>query len=428
MWRKLRLTVLGRSITIPQTKDQKKEKKRIAERKRMENIRKYPDKYALWKLKMKETYLKRKREEVSIISRSPDIPSSSQVLTQFSPHSARITRSTIRQKRTLGIDLNLTENETDISSNADVHSRIISPSPNTSISESPRTPSPQSSMASSPQRVVSPKVNKKAARETPLKKKSPWKHILRKFQYRYTKEIQLKDQKILELKRVHENYRKKIKRLEKDKRVTDVHKRQKENLSGNEKIQIVVEPCATGIKENVTVYFEEDENSRMCAGKKEFVTKGKIRKQKRYLSDSLQNLHKKYLETNPQYKISYSAFCKLRPFWVRVPNVNIRETCLCKDHENMELVVVAPRKNYLIVEKSVNEYQSLCCDPRNVHCLTKKCDSCKNKAINYKEFDNTKETHYFIWNKVKKKLISKMEKKKLRFKRLRQKLQRIPKI
>ncbi|CAG4947564.1 unnamed protein product [Parnassius apollo] len=151
------------------------------------------------------------------------------------------------------------------------------------------------------------------------------------------------------------------------------------------------------------MYFEEDENSRMCAGKKEFVTKGKIRKQKRYLSDSLQNLHKKYLETNPQYKISYSAFCKLRPFWVRVPNVNIRETCLCKDHENMELVVVALRKNYLIVKKSANEIlQSLCCDPRNVHCLTKKCDSCKNKAINYKEFDNTKETHYFIWNKVKK--------------------------
>ncbi|CAG4994352.1 unnamed protein product [Parnassius apollo] len=176
------------------------------------------------------------------------------------------------------------------------------------------------------------------------------------------------------------------------------------------------------------MYFEEDENSRMCAGKKEFVTKGKIRKQKRYLSDNLQNLHKKYLETNPRYKISYSAFCKLRTFWVRVPNVNIRETCLCIDHEKMELVVVALRKNYLIVEKSVNEIlQSLCCDPRNVHCLAKKCDSCKNKAINYKEFDNTKETHYFIWNKVKK-LISKMEKKKLRFKRLRQKLQRIPKI
>lgn len=47
---------------MPQTNDKKKEKKRLAERRRMENIRKDPDKYALWKLKMKEIYLKRKRE------------------------------------------------------------------------------------------------------------------------------------------------------------------------------------------------------------------------------------------------------------------------------------------------------------------------------------------------------------------------------
>lgn len=152
-------------------------------------------------------------------------------------------------------------------------------------------------------------------------------------------------------------------------------------------------------------------------GKKEFITKGKVRKQKRYLTDSLQNLHKKYLEANPQCKISYSAFCKLHSFWVRVPNVNIRETCLCKDHENMELVVVALRKNDLIEEKSVNEIlQSLCCDPRNFHCLAKNCDNCKNKKSNYKEFDNTKETHNWIWNKIKK-YISKVEKKKLRYKR-----------
>lgn len=343
-------------------------------------------------------------EAIAITPRSPEIPSSSHAITQFSPLSARITRSTIRQQRILGIDLSLTEKETDVSSNADVPSRAItSPSPSTWISDSPRTPSPQSSILSSPLRVVSPKVYKKAAQDTSVKKKSPWKHILRKFQYRYNKELQLKDQQIVQLKRVNENYRKVIKRLQKYKRLSDVYKSHKENLSGNERVQLAVEPCATGIKENIKTFFEEDENSRMCAGKKEFVTKGKVRKQKRYLTDSLQNLHIKYLETNPQYKISYSAFCKLRPFWVRVPNVNIRETCLCKDHENMELVVLALRKNDLIVEKSVNEIlQSLCCDSRNFNCLAKKCENCKNKVITYKEFDNTKEAHYWIWNKVKK--------------------------
>lgn len=47
---------------MPQTNDKKKEKKRLTERRRMENIRKDPDNYALWKLKMKEIYLKIKRE------------------------------------------------------------------------------------------------------------------------------------------------------------------------------------------------------------------------------------------------------------------------------------------------------------------------------------------------------------------------------
>lgn len=61
---------------------------------------------------------------------------------------------------------------------------------------------------------------------------------------------------------------KKIKRLQKDKRVPNYNKRQKRNLSENKNIQLVVEPCPTGIKESVIMYFEEDENSRMCAGKK----------------------------------------------------------------------------------------------------------------------------------------------------------------
>lgn len=40
----------------------KEGEKRLAERKTMQNIRKDPEKYVLWKLKMKETYLKRKRD------------------------------------------------------------------------------------------------------------------------------------------------------------------------------------------------------------------------------------------------------------------------------------------------------------------------------------------------------------------------------
>lgn len=55
-------------------------------------------------------------------------------------------------------------------------------------------------------------------------------------------------------------------------------------------------------KENVIVYFELDDCRRMCVGKKELVSKGKVRKQA--ICDRQQSLHKKYLEINPQHRIS----------------------------------------------------------------------------------------------------------------------------
>ncbi|XP_041969230.1 uncharacterized protein LOC121726069 [Aricia agestis] len=329
----------------------------------------------------------------------------------------------------MGIDLHLTENDTDVISNVDASYTIVnSPTPNTldQISESdlPRTPSPLSCILSSPFRhaaspqssiVSSPSTHissPKISCPRPAKKKSPWKHILRKFQYRYNKELKLKDQKIQELKRINQNCLKRIQRLQRDKIIRDLNKKNHNLSIIEQKSQLPIEPCHAEVKNIVKKYFEDDENSRMCAGKKEFVTKGKIKKQKKYLTDSLLNLHNKYIKNYPQYKLSYSAFCKLRPFWIRIPNVNSRETCLCKDHENMDLVVLALRQNNLIVEKSVNEVlQTLCCDPRNINCLAKNCDSCKHKVINYKEFDNSKEAYYWIWNKVKKTYIKDQKEK-----------------
>lgn len=39
-------------------------------------------------------------------------------------------------------------------------------------------------------------------------------------------------------------------------------------------------------------FLEDDPNTRLCAGKKEFVTKNKESKQKRFLQDTMKNLHR----------------------------------------------------------------------------------------------------------------------------------------
>lgn len=65
------------------------------------------------------------------------------------------------------------------------------------------------------------------------------------------------------------------------------------------------------IKHDVCHFLEQDENSRLAPGKKDTKTMNKDKRQKRFLNDTLQNLHKKFINESP-----YSHFCQFRPFWV----------------------------------------------------------------------------------------------------------------
>jgi len=84
-------------------------------------------------------------------------------------------------------------------------------------------------------------------------------------------------------------------------------------------------------KSKVKTFFTRDDNSRITTGRKQTITKNKVKKQKRFLADTMKNLHKKFLTENTN-NISYSLFCKLRPFLVVHPTLSERNTCLCKIH------------------------------------------------------------------------------------------------
>lgn len=92
------------------------------------------------------------------------------------------------------------------------------------------------------------------------------------------------------------------------------------------------------LQENVHEFLTRDENSRLTAGKAQTITRGKKKKQKRFLNDTLRNLHRKFLIDHPHSSLSYSLFCRLRPFWVVHPTIADRETCLCKVHENFSFL------------------------------------------------------------------------------------------
>lgn len=154
------------------------------------------------------------------------------------------------------------------------------------------------------------------------------------------------------------------------------------------------------LKMLIVNFFTYDSNSRMCAGKRDFVTKKGERKQKRVLLNTMFNLHKSFMKESGII-IGYSSFCRLRPFWITPPRCGNRDTCLCATHANMDLILAALFQAKII---SVSNHQSLlnqiCCNRYNEQCLARECQNCKNKELQYKEFDNSAMISYKRWESV----------------------------
>jgi hypothetical protein len=69
----------------------------------------------------------------------------------------------------------------------------------------------------------------------------------------------------------------------------------------------------------VKQFYEDDEFSRMCPGKKDFVSvkesTGRIHKQKRLLLTNIKEMHAEFKQRT-KLKIGLSKFCELQPKWV----------------------------------------------------------------------------------------------------------------
>lgn len=83
----------------------------------------------------------------------------------------------------------------------------------------------------------------------------------------------------------------------------------------------------------VIAFYQSDEYSRMCPGKKEFVSVRidgkKEQMQKRLLLVNLKELHLEYIKSTGD-KIGFSKFCDLRPKWcVSVNSKGMHSVCVC---------------------------------------------------------------------------------------------------
>ena len=141
-----------------------------------------------------------------------------------------------------------------------------------------------------------------------------------------------------------------------------------------------------------------DDNSRMTTGKRQTVTKSKVKEQKRLLLDTLTNLHEKFCGEFPS-NISYVTFTRYRPFWVRQPTAKDRETCLCRKHENVQLAV---DKLYHLGATKAKHCEDLlwdiCCSTENKKCMFRECEMCASKSIKCTDNCLVKDDSTIIWS------------------------------
>ena len=89
-------------------------------------------------------------------------------------------------------------------------------------------------------------------------------------------------------------------------------------------------------------FYQSDEYSRCCPGKKEFVSVTidgvKCHKQKRLWLINLKELHLAFLNTT-DLKIGFSKFCQLRPKWcVTVDSTSgVHCVCVCEIRQSAKL-------------------------------------------------------------------------------------------
>lgn len=134
----------------------------------------------------------------------------------------------------------------------------------------------------------------------------------------------------------------------------------------------------------IEAFFNRDDVSRATSGKKETVTRYKVKQQKRYLLDTIVNLHKKYKQEGGT--CSFQTFAKYRPFNVIHPNVKNRDTCLCWHHSNIRYKLVALYKlglvNTICPEDLVSK---IGCDRNSKSCMYNECHKCKDKLVPFIE-------------------------------------------
>lgn len=160
------------------------------------------------------------------------------------------------------------------------------------------------------------------------------------------------------------------------------------------------------IREEIHKFFERDDVSRICPGKKDCLKGGK---QKRLLLETVKNLHPQFC-TETGIRVSYSTLLRAKPYWVVHPTKRDRDTCLCVRHENFEYKLNKLNRLGELPHNSTSQcIKAYSCDITSYECMFGLCGDCKEIKIDSGSNEDT--VQYFQWQVTKEDRIIKGEKK-----------------
>lgn len=153
------------------------------------------------------------------------------------------------------------------------------------------------------------------------------------------------------------------------------------------------------ITEKVEKFLEKNENTSIAPGVNDTITKNGITKRKRYLCDSIDNLYLKFTEEE-KLKISRALFYRVKPFWILHRKVTGRDTCLCKPHANMGLLLQKLFQMKILSSPSITSFvKSRVCTMFNKECFFGVCEKCADKSVLAKL--SSEPTWYYKWSRQK---------------------------
>jgi len=135
---------------------------------------------------------------------------------------------------------------------------------------------------------------------------------------------------------------------------------------------------ADDTKAAILNFYQDDEYSRVMPGKKDSISIGqKVHRQKRLILCNLHELYAEFKKVNPGLKVGFSKFCSLRPKWcVTVSSSGAHSICVCKSHQNTQLLVHAANIN-----RSYKELiEMMVCSTENKMCMIHRCPNCPGTA------------------------------------------------